>query len=154
MERTLVILKPDCVNRGLLGEVLLRIERKGLKVVGMKMARPERRMWDEHYAHLKDKPFFPRLVEFMCSSPVVFAVIEGKDAVRVLRDLCGKTNARDAAPGTIRGDLAMSTQSNIIHASDSLETAQKEVARFFRDEELFDYARVTEDLLYAKDERA
>jgi nucleoside-diphosphate kinase len=154
MEKTLIILKPDCVNRGLLGEVLSRIERKGLKVAGMKMMKPSKAVWDEHYAHLKYKPFFPRLVEFMSSSPVVFAVIEGKDAVRVLRDLCGKTNARDAAPGTIRGDLAMSTQSNIIHASDSLETAQKEVARFFNKEELFEYSRVTEDLLYAKDERS
>ncbi|MEM2137586.1 MAG: nucleoside-diphosphate kinase [Candidatus Anstonellaceae archaeon] len=153
MERTLIILKPDCVQRGLCGSVLSRFERRGFSIAAMKMVKLSHSLLEEHYSHLKGKPFFPALVEFMSSSPVVVAVIEGKDAVEIVRKMCGATNARNAENGTIRGDFALSTQYNIIHASDSKETAEKEVKRFFRQEELHDYVRVLDGLTYSKDEK-
>lgn len=109
---------------------------------------------DEHYAHLKDKPFFPKLVKFMTSGPIVAGVLEGVDCVNVVRAMCGATNSRNAAPGTIRGDFGLSTQYNIIHASDSLETAEKEIARFFKKDELHSYKRVLDSLTAAEDEKA
>lgn len=154
MEKTLIILKPDCVQRGLCGAVLQRFERRGLSIAGMKMVRLTHALLDEHYLHLKGKPFFPALVEFMSSSPVVVAAIEGKDAVEIVRKMCGATNARNAENGTIRGDFALSTQYNIIHASDSKESAEKEIRRFFTQEELHSYKRVLESLTYSSDEKA
>ncbi|MFA6214241.1 MAG: nucleoside-diphosphate kinase [Candidatus Micrarchaeia archaeon] len=153
IERTLIILKPDCVQRGLVGEVLSRFESRGFSIAGMKMAQLGQAVLKEHYAHIADKPFFPGIAAFMSSSPVVVAVVEGKDAVQVTRDMCGPTNARKAAPGTIRGDFSLSMQCNVIHASDSLETAQKEIARFFKPEELHSYKRALEGITYSADER-
>ncbi len=153
MEKTLIILKPDCVQRGLCGTVLQRFERRGFSISAMKMAKLSSALLEEHYSHLKGKPFFPALMEFMSSSPVVVAVIEGKDVVEIVRKMCGATNARNAENGTIRGDLALSTQFNIIHASDSKETAEKEVKRFFKPEEIHSYKRSLEGLTYSEDEK-
>ncbi|VVC00611.1 Nucleoside diphosphate kinase [uncultured archaeon] len=153
MERTLIILKPDCVERGLCGTVLSRFEKRGFAIAGMKMVRLSSALLKEHYAHIADKPFFPGIEKFMSSSPVVVAVIEGKEAVEAVRAMCGPTNARKAAPGTIRGDYSLSMQCNVIHASDSAETAEKEVKRFFKPEELHAYKRVLEPLTYSKDEQ-
>jgi len=152
IERTLIILKPDAVNRGMCGEVLARFERKGLKIVALKMAWLDEKILREHYAHLAAKPFFPEIVEFMSRSPVIIGVLEGRNAVELVRGMCGVTDANKAAPGTIRGDFAISTSRNIIHASDSIETAKKEIARFFKQEELFDYKLSNEKYLYAADE--
>jgi len=154
MERTLIILKPDCVQRGLCGAVLTRFEQRGFQISAMKMAQLSRPTLEEHYSHLKGKPFFPALLEFMSSSPVVLAVIEGKDAVEIVRKMCGATNARIAENGTIRGDFGLSTQCNIIHASDSKEAAEKEIKRFFKPEEIFSYRRALEGLTYSADEKA
>lgn len=153
MEKTLIILKPDCVQRGLCGKVLLRFEERGFSIAGAKMVKLSKEILEEHYAHLKGKPFFPKLVAFMSSSPVIVAVIEGKDAVGIVRKMCGATNAREADNGTVRGDFALSTQYNIIHASDSKETAEKEIRRFFRPEEIHSYARVLDGMTYAEDEK-
>jgi len=152
IERTLIILKPDAVNRGMCGEVLARFERKGLKITALKMAWLDEKILREHYAHLAAKPFFPEIVEFMSRSPVIIGVLEGRNAVELVRGMCGVTDANKAAPGTIRGDFAISTSRNIIHASDSVETAKKEIARFFKQEELFDYKLNNEKYLYAADE--
>lgn len=151
MERTLILLKPDAVQRGFIGQVLSRFEKKGLKLVGMKMLRMSPALAKEHYAHLVSKPFYPDLEKFMTSNPIVAAVLEGKESVEVVRTLCGPTNATKAPAGTIRGDFSNSTSRNVIHASDSKETAVKEVARFFKKEELFDYD-LNKVWLYAPDE--
>ncbi|MGB9635223.1 MAG: nucleoside-diphosphate kinase [Candidatus Micrarchaeia archaeon] len=152
MERTLIILKPDAINRGLCGSIIARFERKGFKIVGLKMARLTKEVLERHYAHLKNKPFFPDLVEFMSSSPVMLGVVEGRNAVEVVRNMCGVTDANKAAPGTIRGDFAISTSRNVIHASDSIETAKKEIEMFFKKDELFDYQINNLKFLYANDE--
>ena len=152
-ERTLIILKPDAVQRGLVGEVLSRFESRGFSVAGMKMVVLSQPQLTEHYAHIADKPFFPGIAKFMSSSPVVVAVIEGKEAVECVRAMCGPTNARKAASGTIRGDFALSMQCNVIHASDSIESAQKEVARFFKPEELHSYSRMLGGITYSADEK-
>ncbi len=151
MERTCVLLKPDAVQRGFIGEVISRFEKKGLKVVGIKMMHMSKQLSKEHYAHLVSKPFYPDLEKFMTSQPIVAMAIEGKEAVEVVRNMAGVTNARKAAQGTIRGDLSNSTSRNIIHASDSKESAEKEVARFFKKEELFSY-ELNKAFLYADDE--
>ena len=153
MEKTLIILKPDCVQRGLCGAVLSRFEKRGFVIAAMKMVQLTPSLLKEHYAHIADKPFFPGIEKFMSSSPVVVVVIEGKEAVESVRAMCGPTNARKAAPGTIRGDFSLSMQCNVIHASDSVETAEKEVARFFKPEEIHSYKRVLEPLTYSKDEQ-
>ena len=152
-ERTLIILKPDAVQRGLLGAVLSRFESRGFSIAGMKMVQLSPAILKEHYSHIADKPFFPGIASFMSSCPVVVAVIEGKEAVQVTRDMCGPTNARKAASGTIRGDYSLSMQCNVIHASDSVESAQKEVARFFKPDELYSYPRMLNDVTYSADER-
>jgi nucleoside-diphosphate kinase len=151
LERTLVILKPDAIQRGFVGEIIARFERKGLKIVGMKMLKMSSGLAKEHYAHLVQKPFYPDLEKFMTSHPIIAIVIEGKEAVDVVRNMCGPTNATNAPGGTIRGDLSNSTSRNVIHASDSRETAEKEIKRFFKPEELFDY-KLNEYYLYAADE--
>ena len=153
LEQTLILLKPDCVQRGLVGNVTARLEGRGLRLVGLKMMRLDRAKCDEHYAHLTSRPFYPGLVSFMTSSPIVAMAVSGPEAVKVVRDMCGPTNARNAMPGTIRGDYSLSTQYNIIHASDSAETALKEVARFFKKEELFAYERTLDKLTAAADEK-
>lgn len=153
-ERTVVIVKPDAMHRSLLGEILHRFERKGLKVVGLKMLALSDTLLDEHYAHHKDKAFFADLKRFMQSSPVAVLALEGLNAVAVVRELAGPTAGYNAPAGSIRGDFSISTSSNIVHASDSLETAQIELKRFFDGGELFDYTRVSDDVLYGSDERA
>lgn len=153
MERTLVLLKPDAVQRGLLGEIITRFEKKGLKLVGMKMMRLEDSLLDEHYAHLNHLPFFGDIKKFMMLGPVIATCWEGVDCIEAVRKLCGITKAREAAPGTIRGDFGMSIQANLVHASDSAETAANEVPRFFKDGELFDYDWIQLPYLYTKQER-
>ncbi|MBB4042566.1 nucleoside-diphosphate kinase [Bacteroides reticulotermitis] len=152
IERTLVILKPSALQRGLVGEVTHRFERKGLRLAGMKMMQLTDHLLDEHYAHLINKPFFQRVKDSMMAAPVIACCIEGVDAVQTVRTLAGPTNGRLAAPGTIRGDYSMSVQENIIHTSDSPENAAVELTRFFKPEEMFAYKQVAFDYLYATDE--
>ncbi len=152
MEKTLVILKPSCVQRALMGEVISRFEKKGLRLAGIKMMQLNDAILNEHYAHLKDRPFFGRVKQSMQESPVIVQCWEGIDAAKVVRNLIGVTNGRLAAAGTIRGDFSMSTQENIVHASDSAESAKIELARFFSDNEIFDYNLSTIGSLYANDE--
>lgn len=153
MERTLVLLKPCTIQRGLVGEVLKRFEQKGLRMVGIKMMQLSDELLAEHYAHLVDRPFFPGLKRSMQATPVIALCYEGVGAVDVVRQMAGATNGRKALPGTIRGDFSMSGQQNIVHASDSLESAAIEVKRFFKDEELFDYDNVAcRRFGYAEDE--
>lgn len=152
MEKTLVLLKPSCVQRQLIGEILNRFERRGLRVAGLKMMQLDDAILREHYAHLVDKPFFPTLAASMQASPVVALALEGIDAVQVVRTMTGATNGRVAAPGTIRGDYSMSNQQNIVHASDSPENAAIELARFFRPEEIFEYVSGAKDFVYGADE--
>lgn len=152
MERTLVLIKPDAIQRGLTGQIIARFEEKGLKLAGIKFMRLNDELLNEHYSHLLDKPFFGGTKSFMQSTPVVAICWEGLDAVETVRRLCGITKAREAAPGTIRGDWAMSVQANLVHASDSLETAKLEVARFFGDAEVFEYDWVTQSAIYSEDE--
>ena len=139
METTLVLLKPSCVQRQLIGEVLNRFERRGLRISGMKMMQLSDEILREHYAHLVDKPFFPGLQASMQASPVVALALTGVEAVKVVRQMAGVTNGREAAPGTIRGDYSMSNQQNIVHASDSTSNAEIELKRFFQPGEIFDY---------------
>jgi nucleoside-diphosphate kinase len=153
MQKTLVILKPDAVTRGITGEIISRLERKGLKLVASKMVRLTEEQLKEHYSHLVDKPFFPGIVSFMTSAPVILQVWEGKDAVEVVRLMAGVTNSRQAQPGTIRGDYSMSIGNNVIHASENLEAANEEIARFFDENEIHSYKRADEDMLYSPDER-
>ena len=153
MERTLVLIKPDALQRGIVGEVMSYFEKKGLTLVGNKMIQLDDTILNEHYAHLVDKPFFKGIADFMKSAPVVVQCWEGHECVEVVRKLCGVTNAREANPGTIRGDLAMSVQSNLVHASDSIETANTEVPRFFKEEELFSYDKKNYEYIYAPDEK-
>ncbi|PJA40455.1 nucleoside-diphosphate kinase [candidate division WWE3 bacterium CG_4_9_14_3_um_filter_39_7] len=138
-EQTIVLVKPDGIQRGLVGEIITRFERKGLKLVGIKMIRVDDTTLEEHYSHIKDKPFFADIKKFMKRSPIIALVLEGIDAVEVVRTLAGPTLGRVAPSGTIRGDFSMSIQSNVIHASDSKEVAESEIKRFFDDLELFDY---------------
>lgn len=144
IQRTLVLLKPDALQRDLLGEIVSRFELKGMKFVAMKFIRLTETMLDEHYAHLADKPFFPSLKQFMMQTPVVGMVLEGYEAVQEVRKLVGSTNPRQADAGTIRADLSMNVPSNLIHASDSLESAETEIKRFFTADELFSYEKLTD----------
>jgi nucleoside-diphosphate kinase len=153
VERTLILIKPDAVARGLAGTILQRFEGKGLKIAGLKMLTLNDELLASHYSHLVDKPFYPGIAAFMQSSPVIALCLEGKEAVEVCRSLCGVTNARRAAPGTIRGDLSISMQCNLVHASDSAESAASEISRFFRPEELFAYQPALINFLLAGDER-
>lgn len=154
MERTLVLIKPDGVQRGLIGEVIKRFEQKGLKLIGIKMMSLDEAILREHYAHIADKDFYPGVEKFMKSVPVAAMCLEGLDSVETVRLLCGITKARQAAPGTIRGDLAMSVACNVVHASDTIETAKKEVKRFFKPDELFDYDKTEYLHVYLDDERS
>ena len=148
MERTFVMIKPDAVQRGLIGEIISRLERKGLKIVAMKMLNVSKDLAERHYAEHREKPFFQSLVDYITSGPVVAMVVEGKNAVKVVRTLVGATNPQDALPGTIRGDFGMDIGRNVIHASDSLESAEREISLFFKPEEIVEYTRIDEDWLY------
>lgn len=152
MEQTFVILKPSTIQRALVGQVLDRFQKKGLFIDGIKMMQLDEKILREHYAHLVDKPFFPSLLNSMMATPVIVVCLRGKDAVEVVRSMTGATNCRKAAPGTIRGDFGMSGQENIIHASDSVENAKIEIARFFKTEEIFDYNPLVTPATYAPDE--
>ena len=152
MEQTLVILKPSALQRALVGEVIKRFEQQGLRLAGIKMIQLSDQILNEHYAHLADRPFFKRIKDSMMITPVIVTCWEGKDSVRVVRTMTGSTNSRDAVPGTIRGDLSMSLQENIVHTSDSVENAREELARFFSDDEIFDYENLLTPYLYANDE--
>jgi len=153
MEKTLVILKPSAVQRGLCGDILSRFEKKGLIIGGMKMMQLDEKILREHYAHLVDRPFFPSLVNSMTATPVIVMCLVGKDVVSVVRSMTGVTNARNANPGTIRGDYGMSGQENIIHASDTPENALIEIDRFFSPAEIFSYKPLAFPAIYAPDER-
>ena len=152
MEKTLVLLKPSCVQRQLIGEILNRFERRGLRIAGLKMMQLDDAILREHYSHLADKPFFPTLAASMQVSPVVALALEGIDAVQVVRTMTGVTNGRAAAPGTIRGDYSVSNQQNIVHASDSPENAAIELKRFFHPEEIFEYTSGAREYIYGADE--
>ncbi|MEK7471504.1 MAG: nucleoside-diphosphate kinase [Patescibacteria group bacterium] len=149
-EKSLIIIKPDAVQRNLVGEVISRLEKKGLKIVGIKMIDIETTLLDEHYAHIKDKPFYPGIRDFMKSCPVVVMAVEGINAVSALRLIVGPTKAWEANAGTIRGDFSLSTQSNIVHASDSIESGEIEVKRFFKEGEIFEYKKIDTDFIYAE----
>lgn len=151
-ERTLLLVKPDAIQRGLVGNVLERFERKGFKIVGMKMFQMTKEVAKEHYSHLVDKPFYPDLEKFVTEHPTVAVVVEGKEAVEVVRLIVGPTNASKAPGGTVRGDFSNSTSRNVIHASDSKETAEREIKRFFKKDELFDYEFKNGYYRYAADE--
>lgn len=151
-EKTLVILKPGALQRGLIGEITRVFERKGLRLAGMKMTWLTDEILDEHYSHLSGKPFFQRVKDSMKATPVVVCCYEGVDAIQTVRTIVGPTNGRLALPGTIRGDYSISYQENVVHASDSPETAGAELNRFFKPEEIFDYKQATFDFLYACDE--
>ena len=152
IQQTLVILKPSALERGLVGRVLARFESKGLIIAGLKMMQLSPEILREHYAHLLNLPFFPLIEASMTASPVIVMCLKGIDAIQVVRNMTGATNGRQAAPGTIRGDFAMSNQENIIHASSSPEDAEAEIKRFFKPEEIFDYTPVTMGFTYSSDE--
>lgn len=149
-EKSLIIIKPDAVQRNLVGEIITRFEKKGLKIVGLKMMNVDDAVLEEHYAHIKDKPFFPGIRDFMKSCPVIVMALEGINAVSSIRLLVGPTKAWEATAGTIRGDFSLSTQSNIVHASDSPEAGAQEVARFFKEGEIFQYQEIDVDFIYAE----
>ncbi|RLE28979.1 nucleoside-diphosphate kinase [Candidatus Acetothermia bacterium] len=140
MERTLVLLKPDAVQRRLVGRIISRFEDKGLKIVGMKLMKVTQELAERHYAEHREKPFFGELVSFITSSPIVAMVVEGPGAIDEVRRLMGKTNPREAAPGTIRGDWGLSITMNLVHGSDSPASAAREIPIFFTDEEILDYS--------------
>jgi len=145
VERTLALVKPDGVRRGLVGEVLTRFERKGLKIVAAKMVRVTPELAERHYAEHQGKPFYHGLVQHITSGPVLALALEGRSAISVVRLLTGATNPQTAAPGTIRGDFALAVTPNILHASDSPASAERELALYFRPEEYVSYSRVAEE---------
>ncbi|MBX9691083.1 MAG: nucleoside-diphosphate kinase [Cyanobacteria bacterium] len=138
MERTFVAIKPDGVERGLIGKIIHRFERRGLKLVGLKLMRVSTQRAEEHYGEHKGKPFFAGLVEFITSGPIVAMVWEGNDAIKLARNVIGATNPGDSAPGTIRGDLAIEIGRNLVHGSDGPESAHREISIFFDEAELLD----------------
>lgn len=148
-ERSLIIIKPDAIQRNLVGTIIDRFEKKGLKIIGMKMMHLTDVLLTEHYAHIADKPFFPRIQKFMKSAPVIVMALSGAGAVTAIRTIVGPTKAFEAAGGTIRGDLAMSMQSNVVHASDSVENGEIEIKRFFKDDEILDYEKLGEQVVYS-----
>ena len=139
MERTLILLKPDAVTKKFCGKVIARFEEAGLTICGCKMMNLDAVVLREHYAHIADKPFYPEVEKFMQSAPVIALVLEGENSIALIRDMLGVTDSRKAAPGTIRADLGVDMMVNVAHASDSAESAEKEVKRFFRKEELYVY---------------
>ena len=150
-ERSLIIIKPDAIQRALVGEISTRFERKGLKIIGMKMMYLEDALLEEHYAHIKDKPFFPRIKKFMTSAPVVVMAVAGLKAVDSIRIIVGITKGYEADAGTIRGDFSLSMQSNVVHASDSKENGEAEIKRFFKDHEIVEYEKVDTKFIFSDD---
>jgi len=141
MEQTLVLIKPDAMQRSLAGEIISRLERRGLRIVAMRMLHMDEALARQHYAAHEGKAFFPGLLQYITSSPIIAAVFEGKNAVEIARQSMGATNPAEAAPGTIRGDLGIDTGRNLVHGSDSLEAAEKEIRLFFQKGEMFSYER-------------
>lgn len=152
LERTLVLLKPDAVARRLVGDILARFDRKGLKFVGLKLIQVTPELSRAHYAEHVNKPFYPQLESFITSGPVVAIALEGPDAIAVVRGMMGPTNGRSAAPGTIRGDFGVSRQMNLVHGSDGPEAAARELELYFQPNELVDAKSPLTDWLYAADE--
>ncbi|MEN9222755.1 MAG: nucleoside-diphosphate kinase [Thermostichus sp. BF3_bins_97] len=148
MERTFIAIKPDGVQRGLVGPIIQRLESRGYQLVGMKLLQVSQELAETHYAEHKERPFFPGLVKFITSGPVVAMVWEGKGVVAAARKLIGKTNPLDSEPGTIRGDFGIDIGRNIIHGSDGVETAQREIALWFGESELVDWASTAQSWIY------
>ena len=148
MERTLVIIKPDAVQRRLIGEIVTRFERRGLRIVAMKMMRISRPLAEKHYAAHKGKPFYEPLLEFITAAPVVVMVLEGYMAISAVRRMLGATNPAEAEPGTIRADYAMQTRYNLVHGSDSPEAAAREIALFFDEAEIVSHPRPTDSFVF------
>ena len=142
-------MKPDALQRGLVGEIIHRFERKGLKIIGMKMMQLEDALLDTHYAHHKDKPFFGDIKKFMKSAPVIAIALSGINGVSAVRTIVGPIKGYEAPPGTIRGDFSLSIQANVVHASDSPENGAEEVARFFSDDEIFFYRKIDFGYIYS-----
>jgi nucleoside-diphosphate kinase len=140
-ERTLIILKPDCLQRGISGEIISKFEKKGFKFVAMKLASVSREKAEFHYAEHKEKPFYKELVDFITSSPVILMVLEGDNAVKLARKMAGSTKVEDSEPGTIRGDYVNHTNKNVIHTSDSIESAKREISNFFTKNDIIEYSR-------------
>ena len=152
MQRTLILLKPDCVQRRLMGHVLSRFENKGLNIIAMKMLRVTPELAAEHYAEHVEKPFYPGLEAFITGAPVVAMVIEGREAIRVVREMLGATSGLEASAGTIRGDLSSSRQMNLVHASDGPEAAEREINLYFDADQICEYDPTLTPWLKASDE--
>ena len=148
MERSLVLIKPDAVQRGLAGEIISRLEKKGLKIVAMKMLHMDKNLAQRHYAIHKGKAFFDDLVNFITSSPVIAIIFQGKNAVEIIRQMMGETDPTKAYSGTIRGDFGIDIGHNLVHGSDSLENAVNEIDLFFSEEEIFNYDRELDTWIY------
>src|SRR3954466_13378838 len=148
MDRTLIILKPDAIQRNLSGEIISRFEKKGLQIVGMKLMKISPQLAETHYEAHKARPFYPGLVKFMTSSPVMVIALAGKDVIAIARNMMGATFGSKAAPGTIRGDFGVSNSFNLIHGSDSPEAAQRELGLFFRPEELLEWTPTIQPWVY------
>lgn len=152
-ERSLIIIKPDAIQRSLLGQIIHRFERKGLRIIGLKMVKLGDVLIEEHYGQYKDRPFFDSLKRYMTSAPVALIVLSGINAIKAIRLIVGPTKGYEADAGSIRGDFALSGQSNVVHASDSLETAMVEIERFFSEVELQEYEKPEYPYMYADDEK-
>lgn len=151
MEQTLIIIKPDGVERGMVGEIISRFERRGFRIGALKMVKVDRKLAEQHYAVHRGKFFYDDLVKYISSSPVIVAVLEGPDVIKATRLMVGATKPAEAAPGTIRGDLAVSTLRNLIHASDAIETAKQEIALWFTKGTVLDYQRDIDSWIYEAD---
>jgi nucleoside-diphosphate kinase len=152
-ERTFVILKPDAVQRRLAGRILTRFEERGLKIIALKMLTVSKELSKQHYAEHVNKPFYPLLEEFITAGPVIALVLEGPGAIGVVRDMLGKTNGRESAPGTIRGDFGLSRQMNLVHGSDGPDAAKREIAIYFKPDELQTYTPTLDPWICADDEK-
>ncbi len=148
MQQTLIIFKPDSVQRRLVGQILQRFESKGLRIAALKLIQVDRALGEKHYAEHQGKPFFEGLLEFITGGPVVVGVLEGNEAISVVRAMLGATNGAAAAPGTIRGDFSISKQNNLLHGSDSAESATREIALWFRPEEVVNYSIAGSDWVF------
>ena len=148
LERTYIMIKPDGVQRGCVGEIIARFEKKGFKLLAMKLYSPSKQLLEEHYKDLKEKPFFPKLVEYMMMGPVVCMIWQGREVVKTGRKMLGATNPLNSEPGTIRGDYCIESGRNIIHGSDSVESAEREIKLWFKPEELQTYNKDNEKWLY------
>ena len=150
MEQTLVLIKPDAIQRGLAGTIISRFEKRGLKIAAMKFMKVDQSLAQQHYGIHSDKPFFNDLVGFITSSPIIAAVLAGNNAVEIVRQCMGNTNSAQAAPGTIRGDFGIDIQNNLVHGSDSAESAVREIGLFFSENEILDYTRCIDGWLGSK----